>query len=227
MHETLTQKEFIDKYNAGQREFSDVLMQFFDVSNAKLSDIEIRNSKIMFCNFHDCTLSNVKLENCNIFFFSFYTGTASNVLFEKCDVEQMLFDSFSFNNTKLVKCNIRWSGIFNSNSNSVDISSSTTHKFFTDISQLTSSDMDEAVRIIMHDIERLDLSTRLKVKEMIRQDIDRYKLPEPGQHRKEYENRPADDSPLTYSEIRGVLQAAYGKPQNYKEKTSYEREPYK
>ena len=50
MQEILTQKEFIDKYNAGQREFSDVLMQFFEINGMKLTDVIIKNSKMMFCN---------------------------------------------------------------------------------------------------------------------------------------------------------------------------------
>ncbi len=222
MHETLTQKEFTDKYNAGQREFKDVLMQFFDISGMKMSDLTIKNSKIMFCNFHNCELKNLKIDNCTIFFLSFYTGSANEILFDKCDIEQMLFDTFSFGRTKFSSCNIRWSAILNSNSSVVDMVSSSQYKFFTDLSQVTAQDIENAVKIIGHDIERLDLGTRMKVKEMIRQDIDRFHLPDSSKKNKGYANKSQkyDDTPLTYNEIKDMVETAYGARDTYKTKKS-------
>ncbi|MBI3190370.1 hypothetical protein HYZ41_01555 [archaeon] len=212
MEHSINQREFIEKYDSGQREFSNTLMQFFDVSNKKFSDIVIKDSKIMFCNFNSCEMKNVRIENCRIYFMNFYTGAADNLLFENCDIEQMLIDRFSFGSTKFNRCNIRWSAIFNSNSETVDLTRSTKHKFFTDISQVTSQDMEEAVKLIMHDIERLDVSIRLKIKGMIRHDISNYNLPNPREKKETYETRSVkyDDSPLTYGEVKGMVESAFG-----------------
>jgi uncharacterized protein YjbI with pentapeptide repeats len=212
MQEILTQKEFVEKYKAGQRVFDNVMMQFFDISNMKISDLTIKNSKINFSNFNSCDLKNVKFEDCTSYWLNFYTGTAKNIIFDNCDIEQTVIDSFSFDQTKFIRCNIRWSAIFNSNFGSVDMTGSTQHKFFTDASQVTPQDMEEAVKLVMHDIERLDLTTRLKIKEMLRSDIEKFNLYSPGEEKKAYEQEKSiqGDSPLTYGEVRGLVEAAFG-----------------
>ncbi len=211
MQDILTQKEFAEKYKSGQRVFDNVLMQFFDISNMKLSDLTVKNSKINFSNFNSCELKNVRFEKCASYWLNFYTGTAKNITFDNCDIEQTVIDSFSFDRTRFSRCNIRWSAIFNSNFGSVDMTGSTQHKFFTDVSQVTQQDMEEAVKLVMHDIERLDLATRLKIREMLSSDIEKFSLPSAGEEKKAYlEKRTHDDSSLTYGEVRGLVEAAFG-----------------
>lgn len=228
MKEALTQKEFVEKYNAGQKEFTGVLMQFFDVSDMKLHDLTIKNSEVLFCSFRNCDLKNVKINDCKIYLLNFYTGMVADICFDRCDIEQMLFDTFSFKSAKFIRCNIRWSGILNSNYGNVDMSTSSQYKFFTDLSQVTRRDMEDMIKITMQDIERLDIGLRLKVKEMIRQDIDHYNLPNPEDKKDSYGSmRTGADSPLTYGEVKGLVEAsfgAYNKPENYKSaKHPYER----
>ncbi|GEM_PF-4479309 len=228
MHQVVTQKEFLEKYDSGQKEFENVLMQFFDVSGRKFDGVTIRNSKMFFCNFHNCELRKFRLERCELYYVNFYTGKASDLMIDSCDMEQTLFDVFSFDKAAFKKCNIRWSGILNSNIGSVDLSTSSRYKFFTDLLQVTPQDIEDAIKLVSGDIERLDLDMRLKVKQMIRQDMEKYDLPEPGEKKDAYAvsgNR-HDDSPLTYGEAKGMVEAAFGAygPQGgYKtKKTAYE-----
>ena len=212
MRNVLTQKEFVEKYNAGQREFTGVLMQFFDISDMKLSDLSIKDSEILFCTFRNCDLKGADIMNCRIYFLSFYTGTAKDIVFEKCDIELSLFDTFSFSSAKFSRCDIRWSGIMNSNHNTVDFSSSSLYKFFTDISQVTEQDLEHLIKLVGQNVERLDIGLRLKVKEMMRQDIDRYNLSPPGEEGGAYDKKHGDyrDSPLTHGEIKGLIEGAFG-----------------
>ena len=97
----VSQREFIENYAEGKRNFSDTSMQFFDISNLKLADVVFKDCKLLFCTFRDCDFKNVTFENCTIYFGSFYTGVANNLNFEKSSIELTLFDTFQFSNTKM------------------------------------------------------------------------------------------------------------------------------
>ena len=103
----MTQKEFVEKYNKGERIFSGVMMQFFDISDMKFQDIKIRDSKLLFCTFRNCDFINAIVENCEIYWLSFYNGKIFNTVFEKCKIEMTLFDSIQFSKTRIHKSNMR------------------------------------------------------------------------------------------------------------------------
>lgn len=223
----ISQKEFVAALKEGKREFSDALMQFFDVSNLKLSDIVFKNCKLLFCTFRNCEFRNVAFENCTIYFGSFYTGIANNLNFEKSSIELTGFDTFQFSGTKIKRCNIRWCGILNSNASAVDVASSTCYKLITDISQLSSEDVEKLVSESMGAIGRLDIGIRMKLKEMIQQDLKRYNLGSPKRQNSPYNEQSAGrDETLTYGEVRVLIETAfgaYGPSTVYKaKKTAYE-----
>ena len=230
--EILTQREFLDLYRKGQRIFDKIYIQFFDIPNMKFSDLLIKDSKIMFCTFRDCEFSNVRIENCTVFFGSFYTGTMTDFVFDSCTIEKTLFDNIQFVRTSMKKCGIMFCGLLNSNHASVDMSSSSQSRVITDISQLTSQEIEESIRDTMRSIERLDVSARMKIKEIIRKDADRYGLKGVDEsERKAYADTPenGNDAPLTYGEVKGLVEAAFGaaygpRPAYKTKKTGYEKE---
>jgi hypothetical protein len=109
-------------------------------------------------------------------------------------------------------CDIRLSVILNSNSASVDTSTSAIRNFTTDISQLTPQIIEESIDETMNCIERLDIGLRLKIKEMIRQDLDRHKLNGPKHRPNPYdsETKKSDDRPLAYEEAKTLINTTFG-----------------
>ena len=118
------------------------------------------------------------------------------------------------------KCSMQWCGFLNSNVASVDMSTSSQFKTITDLSQVTPADIDYIISVVMQKVERLDMDMRLKVKEIIRADIERYKLENPEEKQGKYGTASSDsDAPLTYGEVRGVVESFfYGTQSPYKTK---------
>lgn len=219
----ITQPEFIEMYKNGERSFEGKFMQFFDLSNFKFENLNFRNCNLFFCTFRSCSFKNVFFESCKMYSGSFYTGSAENLVFEKCDMELTLFDSFQFSRTSMKKCNMQWCGLLNSNAASVDLSTSIQFKTITDLSQVTPSDIEYLISMVMQKVERLDMDMRLKVKEIIRGDLDRYSLKNPEEKENKYTGSSVTDAPLTYGEVKGAVEAFfYGAQEAYKDKKPYE-----
>lgn len=228
MHQIITQKEFLEKYDSGQKEFESALMQFFDISSRKFDGLTIRNSKMLFCTFRNCEFRNADFRNCEIYCGSFYSGGIENTSFVKCKIEFTLFDSIQFDRIKMDKCNIRISAIFNSNHASVDFSTSIQNRLLTDVSQITRADIESSINETMAVVERLDVSTRMKLKELLRQDMERYNLAMPEEKKSGgYGSTQAGKATVTYGEVRHLIEAtfgAYAQQNKYEMKGVYEKQ---
>lgn len=226
MQEIITQKQFLDLYKGGQRAFSNCLMQFFDISSIKIEDVSFSGCDTLFCTFRNCDFRNVIFENCKIYYGSFYSGSANRVEFRKCAIELTLFDNYQFSDVAMNKCNIRISGVFNSNADSIDLATSVQFKFFTNPSQVTQADIEGVIGEVMQGIERMDVGLRMKIKEMIRQDLNTYNLAQPEEKKEKYAASGTNysDAPLTYGETKGMLESFfYGMNADpYKTKKPYE-----
>ena len=170
-------KQFLDLYKGGQRLFSNCLMQFFDIADANFQDTIFRNCKFMFPVFRNCCFKTCTFEQCTVYSGSFYTGRADDMIFDRCDIELTLFDNYQFFKSAIKKSNLRWFGMISSPG--LDISSSSQFKVITDPSNLSAAEIEELTRMVMGTVERLDVGLRLKLKEIIRQDLNRYNLAQP------------------------------------------------
>ncbi|MDI6721244.1 MAG: hypothetical protein QMD85_02545 [Candidatus Aenigmarchaeota archaeon] len=224
--EVISQKQFLEMLSNGIKEFSNATMQFFDLHHLKLENVVFENCSLMFCTFSSCEFRNVKFVKCEMYFGSFYTGIADRLVFDKCGIDMTLFDSFQFSSSRMQACTLRWSGILNSNVPGIDISTSTRIKFVTSVSEITSSFVEDSVHEIMKNIERLDVGMRMKIKEMIRQDMNRYNLEHPEEKQEGYgKSNGYADAPLAYGEMRHAVESFfYGIQQIYKTKKAYETE---
>ncbi len=222
MQEIITQKQFLDLYKGGQRLFSDCLMQFFDIADATFENIVFHNCKLMFPVFRNCSFKACTFDQCTIYSGSFYTGRADTMIFDKCDIELTLFDNYQFFKSAMKRSNLRWFGLISSPG--LDMSSSSQFKIITDPSKLSAEEIEELTRMVMGTVERLDVGLRLKLKEIIRQDLNRYNLAQPEEKKDKYASH-ADysDAPLTYGEAKGMLESFfYGSQNPSKPKTPYE-----
>src|SRR3989338_3654997 len=115
---------------------------------------------------------------------SFYTGRADDMIFDRCDIELTLFDNYQFFKSAIKKSNLRWFGMISSPG--LDISSSSQFKIITDPSKLSAAEIEELTSMVMSTVERLDVGLRLKLKEIIRQDLNRYNLAQPEEKKEKY-----------------------------------------
>ena len=133
--------EFLEQYKKGKRLFSDIILQYVDISDADLSGIIIKDSKLFFATFRNCKFANSKFVNCEIIYGSFYGGNFENSVFDSSSIDATLFQNIVTKNMKIERSKIIWSAILDSAAGEVDTSSSSTFKFFTSLSNLTEKDI--------------------------------------------------------------------------------------
>jgi Pentapeptide repeats (9 copies) len=223
--ELITQKEFVERYKNGEKLFENILLQFSDIYNIEFLDLTIKNSRIFFSNFWSCDMKNVRFEDCDIYWAGFYNQKMYNVIFDGCKIELSIFENIQFDRAKMHRCNTRLSGVLFSNAASMDMSTSVHNKLITDLAQVTRQDIDALISETMSVIERLDFNTRMKIKDVIRNDMERYGLGKPEEKREgSYDNK-REDAKLSYGEVRLMVEAsfgAYAQPKVYEMKSPYE-----
>ena len=144
MKTVLLSNDLLDLYKEGKRTFSDITLQYVDLSGTDLKDVIIKNSKLFFATFRNCNFQNSKFLNCEIIYGSFYGGNLENVTFDNCTIDMTLFQGITTKNMKILRSKLIWSAILDSANSEVDVSSSTQFKFFTNLSQLTEKDLEDA-----------------------------------------------------------------------------------
>ncbi len=120
---------------------------------------------------------------------------------------------------------VRFIGILFSNAAAIDMTTSSQTKVITDLAQLTHQDIEEGMNESLSAISRLDISTRMKLKEMIRVDMGRYDLSMPKEKKADkYGTSKQDETQLSYGEVRHLLESTFGA---YAQKPAYEmKSPY-
>jgi uncharacterized protein YjbI with pentapeptide repeats len=181
-------KELIDAVKAGQKEFDGINLEYADISGADFSNVVIKNSRLWFVNFRSCNLRNAKFLNCEIFWGGFYSTNNENSLFEKCKIDFTWMERAIFRNTKMHNCSLSWTAILDCSLGELDMSSTTSFKLFTDISQLGPNDLDEAMRMLGPIMDKMDISIKNIVMAGFKNDAARYgvDLPTPAETKSGY-----------------------------------------
>ena len=224
-YEILSQKEFIGLCIKGQKLFSNIKINFMDVSNIALRNITIKNSILRFCTFRDCRMENIIVENCEIYFGSFYTTNIKEALFDNCNIELTLFDTIQFDKTKMNRCTINFVAILKSNTSSLDFSTSQQFRLITDVSQITPELLEQAVSASFIAMSRLDINLKMKIKQMINEDLERHGFDKDSIKIKEVYKEIDKDPRLTYGEVNNLVKSFFGQYSNkniYETKKTYE-----
>jgi uncharacterized protein YjbI with pentapeptide repeats len=181
-------KELVDAVKAGQKEFDDINVEYADISGVDFSNIVIKNSRLWFVNFRNCDMRNARFINCEIFWGGFYSTNNENGYFEKCKIDFTWMERAVFRNTKMRNSSLSWTAILECALGELDMSSTTTFKLFTDISQLGPNDLDEAMRLLGPIMDKMDLSIKNIVMAGFKSDVARYgiDMPTPVETRSAY-----------------------------------------
>ncbi len=230
MKSVLLSKDFLDQCKEGKKLFSDVVLQYVDISDMNFNEIIFKDSKLFFATFRNCSFKGVKFVNCEIIYGTFYGGNFEDTNFDNCVIDMTLFQKITVKDLKILRSKLMWSAILESAIGEVDISSSTQFKFFTNISQLTEKDLEDAMAHISPLIDSLDISIRHKIKQEMEKDSQNLGVNIPkGTETHEYSKVPKNySSPdLVYGiqNFSNMIIDAYNTTNPYKGKKSvYEKE---
>lgn len=222
--------ELLDEYRNGKKEFSGIHIQFADLSGNPLENIVIKDSKIHFTLFRFCKLNNCRFVNCEIFFGGFKGADLSGAVFEKCKMDYCLFESAIFRDTKMLRCGLSWCGMFSTDAASLDTSSSTLFKVFSNVSEFTQKDADAAFSGLMPVIQNLDFEIRTRMEDLLNSVAKRIGA-EPSAAARASGYGKADASraanPISaYQNLNSLVEGlihAYAAKNPYRSKTPYEK----
>lgn len=222
MRQNISQKQFIEMYNGGERHFLGMELQFFDVSDLDLKGIHIKDSRILFCTFRNCDISDALFENCEIFDSGFCGGRMTKSVFERCTIELSLFENMQFDETKMHDCTVGICVVMGSNIASVDMTTSSQHRLMTDFSQFTTEDLEYGVSRAMAVISKFDISLRMKLREMMDRNLERRGLTRLLNKGDSHED--AKRYEITHEEVKWLVESSLG---TYLQRKPYEmKRPY-
>lgn len=215
--------ELLEEYKNGKRVFSDINMQFSDLTGANLEGMTIKNSKLYFVLLRESNLKKCRFINCDMFSCGFRNADLSNALFEKCKIDYGYFQNAMFDNTKMTRCNLSWCGLFSAKG-SLDTSTSTLFKVFTNISDLTQADIDAAFRGLTPFIQNLDFEIKSQVQNLLKSVTDKIGI-EPTKSDPSAYGKSSNSytKPLSVYQMMEQLITDYARKTPYKAKTPYEK----
>src|SRR3989338_2693899 len=147
--------ELLEEYKKGKRIFSDMHMEFSDLTSANLEGVTIKDSKLNFVLLRMSNLKNCKFVNCEMFCCGFRDADFTNTAFENCKIDYGYFSGSVFDSTKIIKCKLSFCAMFSTTQ--PDMSTSELFKVFTDASQVTQEDMDAAFNGLMPFVDTLGI----------------------------------------------------------------------
>jgi hypothetical protein len=156
--------EFLERYKSGEREFSNINLQYAEISGVDLSNVVIKNSKIFVVTFSDCNITNVQFINCEMIYSGFHRCHLENSTFKKCNMDLMFFEDNFFKRTNVSESTIVWSAIIGSSMGELDSSSSVFIEVITDTAQITQQYIENGLARIGSFISSLDIDVLLKSK---------------------------------------------------------------
>ncbi len=166
--EHLYSQQLIDRFNInGQKEFSNIRLQFCTLDSIDLSGLVIKDSKIEYAAFWHSNLKDAKFVNCEMFFVSFYTALLENTVFDKCKIEMTRFDSAMLKHTKIVNSNISYCLIVDANMGEVDLTNTSQFRLITNVATVTDQDVMDALRIIGGRAEELPIEIKSEIQRRI------------------------------------------------------------
>lgn len=165
--EHLYSQQLLDRFNSGQKEFTNIHLHFCTLDNVDLSGMIIKDSKLEYTAFWHSNLKDAKFINCDMFFVSFYTALLENTIFDKCKIEMARFDSARLKSTKIINSAVSYCLIIDANMGEVDLTNTSQFKLINNVAAVTDHDIVDALRIIGGRTEDLPIEIRTEIQRRI------------------------------------------------------------
>ena len=156
----LFSRDIKDAYAKGQRIFESIELYYAELESIDLSGIVFKNCKLNFTSFRMSKMKNTKFINCEWFFGSGYGADFENAVFEKTIIDFIRFDTANFNRTLFKNCKIKFCTMINSNSSAAEFIDCIKYKVFSQTTEITDSDVQEGVGMLMPSINSLGIEIR-------------------------------------------------------------------
>ena len=214
----------LEEYKKGKRTFSDINMQFSDLTGANLEGITIENSKLNFVLLRHSNLRNTRFINCELFSCGFKSADLTGAVFDGCKIDYGYFDGSIFDNTKMLKCSLSFCALFSSGQ--PDTSTSSLFKVFTDASQISQNDLDAAFSGLLPFVENLGFEIKTQVQSLIKSATD--KIGEPNKlQQTHYGQEKSYNKSLSMYQMMERLIMDYAAKNPYKTSTPYKEKKNK
>jgi len=204
--EALYGSELKERFKAGRKEFSDIILQFTEFNDENLEGLIIRNSKIDYTQFRSANLKNAKFINCEMFFASFFSAELENTIFDKCKIDMTRFDSARLKNTKILNSHISYCLLMDVNTGEIDLRNTSQFKLITNPGAVTNEEIADALRIIGNHAEDLPIEIKIEIQRRISGSLEDFGR-DPKMAQFSPENKPYSSSDSTYSRASNLYHA--------------------
>ena len=219
--------ELLEEFKKGKKTFSGIHMEFSDMTSVNLEGLTIKDSKLNFVLLRMSNLKNCKFINCEMFSCGFRNADLTNTAFENCKIDYGYFQDAIFDGTKMTKCNLSFCGMFSASAGSIDMSTSTLFKVFTDVSQVSQDDMDAAYAGLLPFLQNLDFEIRSQMQGLIKAATDKIGMEPAKSAQTPYGQKGSSYAkPLSVYSMMEQLISTYAAKNPYKNKakTPYEKD---
>ena len=210
--------EFFEKLRAGQKEFENIELSYINFDGKNLKNFKIKNSKLVFSSMRHCSIENVIFENCEFFFFGFGHSTLKNTKFIGCQMDYGGFIEAIFNNTLMSNTKLSWSTFINAKLGGLEMKNCSEFKVFNNTSEITPSDMQQAMTDLKPLITKLDFDMQHHINQQIESVANRMKVEMPqstGLHSYGIKGTSQSYAKFFDATINSAIEA-YGEKQSYK-----------
>lgn len=216
--------ELLEEYKKGRRVFSDIHMEFSDLTSTNLEGVTIKDSKLNFVLLRMSNLKNCRFINCEMFCCGFRDADLTNAIFENCKIDYGYFQNAVFDGTEMKKCNLSFCWLASTNG-STDMSTSTQFKVFTDASQVTQDDMDAAFRGLMPFLDSLDFEIKSQMQNLIKAATGKIGMEPTKSVQTSYgEKGSSYQKPLSVYSLMEQMISSYAAKNPYKTKIPYKKD---
>lgn len=214
--------ELLEEYKKGKRIFSDMHMEFSDLTSANLEGVTVKDSKLNFVLLRMSNLKNCKFVNCEMFCCGFRDADFTNTIFENCKIYYGYFSGSAFDNTKIIKCKLSFCAMFSTTQ--PDMSTSELFKVFTDASQVTQEDMDAAFNGLMPFVDTLGIEIKSQMQSLMKAVTDKVGIEPSKTSQIAYGEKDAKYAkPLSVYAMMEQMISTYAAKNPYNTKTPYEK----
>jgi hypothetical protein len=159
-------KEFLERFTGGQKVFDGISLQYADFSGKNLSGLHLKNADLFFTSCRNCNFEDAVFENCNMFFAGFRGSNFRNVKIINSQIEYSGL-SVICHNTKIINSKISWTDMLDTNMGEVEMRNCQEFRVFRNISEITASMADQAMKNLHPAIQHLDFDMQEKVMKLI------------------------------------------------------------
>ncbi|MBI4170244.1 MAG: pentapeptide repeat-containing protein [Candidatus Aenigmarchaeota archaeon] len=156
--------EFLECLAQGQREFSDIRLQYADLSGRHFVGLTFRNCKFYFVILRHCNFKDVVFEGCEFFFTSFGDSKFESAEFRRCQLDYSGFGDAIVENSRMVDTRLSWHNFIDAKIGGLELMNCTEFMVLRNISELTPKIIESGLRSLQPIISQLDFDMQEKVK---------------------------------------------------------------